>query len=321
MTPIDQSEPVKGVLFLIAGVTVFSLQDVIIKDMSGNLPAIEIMFVRGLVALPLLLLIFRLETGGWRIRTRNAPLLFLRGFLGFLAYTFYYLALAVLPLADTIVLFYSSPLFVTALSVPLLKEVVGLRRWFAVLVGFFGVIIVMRPVSAPLEPAMLLAVAAALSYACMVMLTRRLGRTASSGTMSLYSMIFFVTASGALGLIVGGGQFDSFDHKSTEFLLRAWVVPTGQDLALLIICGFIAAAGFYFLTQAYRVAQASVVAPFEYSSLPWAILWGYVFWQDLPDSYTAVGLVLVIFSGLYIVRRESIHGRRLVSGRPLRPRL
>lgn len=322
-SPLDAAAdtPLKGIAYLVTGITVFTLQDVIIKSLSGAYPAHEIVFVRGLVGLLPLFIILRLETGAWRPRTRRPGLLLLRGLTGFVSFTAYYMALTVLPLAETATLFYSSPLFVTALALPLLAERVGLRRWLAVAVGFAGVLVVLRPGRGTVEPAMLLAVLAALSYAVMVILTRRLGKSETGAGMSVYSMIFFVLASGASGLALGSGAFDTEAHASAHFLLRAWVWPTWGDLALLVLCGLIAGIGFYCLTQAYRVAPASLVAPFEYTSLPWAVLWGYLFWSDLPGAATWAGLLLVVASGLYIIHRETVIGRRIVAGRPLRPRI
>ena len=317
----DDGTPLKGIAFLVAGITIFSLQDVIIKSLSDAYPAHQIVFVRGLVAmLPIVALIYY-EGGPKLFRTGRPLAMGLRGLCGFVSYMTYYLALTALPLADAITLFYASPLFVTALSVPLLGERVGFYRWLAVGIGFVGVVVVMRPGGGTIDPAMLLAVAAALSYGTMVLMTRRLSKTEAGSTMSFHSMIVFLIASGLIGLTIGDGRLDSADHPSAQFLLRAWTWPTATDFALFCVCGLIAGAGFYLLSQAYRVAPASVVAPFEYSSLPWASLWGYVFWAELPGGQTLTGVVLVVGAGLFIVHREARRGRRLVRGRTLRPRI
>jgi S-adenosylmethionine uptake transporter len=310
--------PLKGIVFLVTGVTIFSIQDVIIKSLSDAYPAQEIVFVRCLVALVPLLVILRVETGGWTPRTRRPLLLLLRGLAGFLAYTTYYLALSVLSLADTVTLFYSSPLFVTALALPLLGERVGWRRWLAVTAGFLGVVVVMRPGGQAIDPAMILAVLAAVSYAVMVLITRRLGKAEASSTMSVYSMFAFIAASALFGLALGDGAYDRAAHGSAQFLLRAWVLPSWPDFGLLVFCGLIASIGFYCLTQAYRIASPSLIAPFEYASLPWAVFWGYLFWSELPGANTLIGILLVVLSGLYIIRRETVRGRRVVVGRPLR---
>ncbi len=320
-----QDAPVKGIFLLVAGIAVFSIQDVIIRSLSGGYPVHEIVFVRCLVGLLPLLVFLHLD-GGWRaMRIRRPVLVVLRGAAGFTSYTAYYMAIASLPLAKVVTLNYTSPLFVTVLSVPILGEVVGARRWAAVLAGFLGVVVIMRPAGGEIDPAVLLALLSALSYAIMILITRIVGRSNSGSGLSVYSMLVFIALSGFIGLVLGDGSFDSTSdpggHASARFLLRAWVVPGARDLALMAVCGVIAGIGFFCLTQAYRVAPPSSIAPFEYSALPWAVLWGYLFWAELPAAATWAGLALIVGSGLYIVHREAARGRRTVTGRPLRPRI
>ena len=402
--------PLAGVAFVIAGLTIFSLQDVIVKSLSDAYPAHQIVFLRGLVGLLPILLLIRFESGTWSLRNARPYLCLLRGLLGFVCFMSYYLAVAALPLAVAVTLFFASPLFVTGLVGPVLGEKVGWRRWLAVLAGFAGVVAIVRPADGSFDPAMGFGVFAALSYAAMVLLTRIIGKSVSGSTMSLYSMLVFIAASGLLGLLLGdgslaGGGHPSGEfllrawawptwrdagliavcgviaglgiyfltksvlgspspprsrpssiarclgassgamssrpgpicrirpsgwaigslagggHPSGEFLLRAWAWPTWRDAGLIAVCGVIAGLGFYFLTQAYRVSKPSTVAPFEYCALPWGVLWGYVFWSDLPDTATWLGIGLIAGAGLYIAHREGIRGRRVASSRPLRPKI
>ncbi|MEM7226802.1 MAG: DMT family transporter [Pseudomonadota bacterium] len=313
--------PLRAIAYLVIGLTLFSLQDVIIKSLSGAYAVHQIVFIRGLVALFPILAIVYWEGGLERLKTATPGLNILRGLIGFTCYTTYYMALTVLPLADAVTLFYASPLFVTALSVPFLKEAVGLRRWLAVGVGFLGVVVVMQPGAGSFDPAMAFGVVAALTYAFQILLTRTLGKSQAGSTMSFHSMLVFIAASGLVGLVVGGGAYESQGHPSVQFLLRAWVWPSWVDLGLISVCGLIAGVGFYLLSQAYRLAAPSTVAPFEYSSLPWAILWGFLIWEDLPEQATLLGILLVAGSGLYIIHRETLRGRKVVRGRPLRPRI
>lgn len=314
----QENAPLKGIAFLVVGLSLFSVQDVIVKLLSGSYPTHEIVFVRGLIAMLPILAIVHLEGGFRLLRTARLPALMLRGLCGFTCFTAYYLAIAALPLADAVTLFYASPLFVTALSIPVLGERVGAKRWLAVFVGFGGVVVMMGPAGGSLDPAMLLALGAAVAYAGQILMTRRLSRSERASTLAFYAMLTFILASGLVGLAIGDGRYAAEGHPSLAFLLRPWVWPQGHDLLLLIACGLIAGAGFYCLSQAYRMGQVSVVAPFEYSSLPWAILWGYLIWSDLPGPATLAGVVLVVGSGLYIIHREGVRGRRVVRGRSLR---
>ena len=230
------------------------------------------------------------------------------------------MSLAVLPLAEVMTIFYTNPLFIIALAIPLLGERIGVRSLAAVLVGFFGVLVVVRPEQDGIDPAMLLCLLSAVAYAGQSLLSRILGKTESGSGIAFYSMLTFIGFSGVMGLMLGSGAFNQFDHPSAEFLLRAWIWPNGQQLGLILVIGVIAGLGFYWLAQAYRVGSSSIVAPFEYASLPFAILWGWVFWASVPETNVIIGSLLIVGSGLYIIRREVSKGRRVVFQSGLRSR-
>ncbi len=321
VTPMTLDQPLRAIAILCLGIALFSTQDVAIKWLSGGYPVHQIVFVRSIVGLLPILLIAHFD-GGWASLWPRRPWLHLfRALLAFASYTTYYLALAALELADAVALFFSTPLFVTVLSVFLLKEEVGLRRWVAVLVGFLGVLVMMRPGSAVFEPAAFLAVAAALAYALSIPITRKLGASSTAASMALSMSLAYLAASVLIGLLWGDGSLAGSGHPSMDFLLRAWRMPAGQDLAIMVYCGLIAGCGFYCLSQAYRLGPASVVTPFEYSALPWAVVWGFLIWGDLPDGLGIAGILLVVGSGLYVLHREAVLGRKTVTGRPMRPRL
>ena len=228
------------------------------------------------------------------------------------------MALAVLPLADAMPLYYTSPLFVIALSIPLLGETVGMRSLLAILVGFAGVVLVAQPSADGVDPAMILAIIAAFTYSLQSLLARILGATESALGMTLYSQLTFVAASGVMGLVFGSGWLNHFDHPSAQYLFRAWTIPTLEQTGLIVAVGLIAAIGFYCISQAYRLGRASVVAPFEYSSLPFAALWGWIFWSSIPTATTIVGSALIVGSGLYVMRRELVKRRNVVRHSGLR---
>jgi drug/metabolite transporter (DMT)-like permease len=304
--------PLRGIGLVIGGVTVFSIQDVIIKLLSGEYPVLEIVFVRSLVSLPILFALAAFVRDRQVLRIRQPLQQTLRGLLMFFSYTTYYLALAALPLAETVSLFYSAPLFMTALSGPLLGEHPGWRRWSAVAVGFIGVLVIMRP-QGELSLAAVLAVVSAVAYAMSAILARRIGAVDSAESMTITASLVYAVFAGLAGLFLGDGRLSGTGRPEFEFLLRGWIWPTPTDFALFALCGLIAAIGFTFLTQGYRVARATSVAPFEYSSLPWAVLWGWLIWSDLPDAWLALGIILVVGSGLYVFRREAIRARESAS--------
>ncbi|MCR9218897.1 MAG: DMT family transporter [Alphaproteobacteria bacterium] len=310
--------PRLGVAWLVFGLAIMSIQDVIMKLLAGDYAVHQMVFARGLVALPILLVIVRFDGGWGRLRPKRPGWVWLRGLLGLACYTAYYIALAVLPLAEAVTLFFANPLIVTALAAPVLGERVGWRRWGAVLTGFAGVALILQPGARSLEPAMLLGLAAAAFYAASILITRSLSRTEAGSTMAFHMMLVFFLGSIASGLTIGDGRFaaDGADGAagSFDYLLRAWVWPTPWDAALMAATGVIGGIGFYALTQAYRLAPSSSVAPFEFTMLPWALVWGFVFFAETPGAGALAGMALVIGAGLYILRREDAGGAPVVRG-------
>ena len=295
----------RGIAFLIAGVAVFSVQDLILKLLSGGYPLHQAMVLRSLTAIPFLLLLVHMDGGLGRLFTPGTKAMIGRGVVMFLAYTSYYLALAALPMATTVALYFSAPLFITVLSVFFLAERVGPRRWAALMAGFAGVLIMVRPGSDLFDWAALLPVLSGLTYAISMIAARRLGITESAAALAFWGNAVFLAAALAMSALLGGGAFEGDAHPSLEFLLRGWVMPTAYDLFLMMACGVIAAAGLTLLTQAYRIGEASVVTPLEYTGLLWSVIYGWVFWRDWPTMPDWTGIAVIIAAGLYILWRET----------------
>jgi drug/metabolite transporter (DMT)-like permease len=299
-----------GVGYLVAGITVFSVQDLILKLLSGSYPLYEVMVLRSITAMPLLLVLVALNGG---LRTLAAPgwtAMVGRGFVMCCAYFGYYLALAALPLATTAALYFTAPLFITLMSVFLLREHVGPRRWAAVVVGFLGALIMLRPGSELFDWAAVLAIGSGLTYAISMVHARHLGTRHSAAALAFWGNLVFLCCALALALAFGDGAHDSQSHASLGFLTRGWVTPTLRDLALMMTTGIIAAAGLTLLTQAYRIAESNVVAPFEYTSMVWSVLFGWLFFRDLPDAQGWLGIAMIVGAGLYVLYREGVRARR-----------
>lgn len=312
--PTDSLDcPGTGVSMVVVGLFLFALQDVVIKGFSDRYSVLQLVFVRGLVAMiPILVAV--VVTSGWRgVAAYKPVLLIVKGLLGFVSYMGYYLALAAMPLAEVVTIVFMAPIFVTVLSAIFLKERVGVRRWAAVLVGFLGAVIVVGPGGRIGSLATVLAVLAALSYACSTFMTRYIGPNDRPWTITLYSMSAFLIGSSVASLLVllFAGAVVS-DDASLQFLLRPWVVPRPLDGLLMVFLGVNAAAGFYCLIKAYWSAPASVVAPFEYTYIVWAVVFGYLFWSETPEPTTIIGVMLLISSSSYIFRRE-LKGRSVPS--------
>ena len=297
---------------LVGALACLTLSDSIIKWLSPELPLHEITLFRSCFALAMVLVFVQLEGGLETLKTRRPLLHLLRGSMLVLANMFFFVGLAAMPLAETVVLFYTAPLFICVLSGPILGEKVGLSRWLVIVVGLIGAVIMLRPGSEVFRPVSLLPVLAALSYAAMTMMTRKLGMQEKAGALTFYIQLAFIGISSLTGLVIGDGGFDIYDNPSLSFLLRAWIWPNTAQLQLLIVCGAIVSIGGYLISQAYRIGEASAVAPFEYASLPFALVVGFYLWGDWPDWRAFVGTGLIIGSGLLVVYLENRAHKRLL---------
>jgi drug/metabolite transporter (DMT)-like permease len=294
---------VRGVGFLVLSLLIFSLQDIAIKWIGGDYPVSEIVLFRSIVALPVALLFVRAEGRRGLPTTRQRKLEYARGLFLFLSFTTYMLGLAALPLADVAAIRYSGPLMITGLSVLFLGERVEPRRWLALLVGFVGVLLIARVGSASFNLGSIFVLASVLFYALSVLLTRRLRTTDSSATMAYYSSLVYVLGTAIMApltLAVG----DVGAHPSVAFLFRPWQMPTLLDWAIMSGLGLVWASGMYLMARAYSLALASVVAPFEYATLPINAAWGFLLWREVPTATTWIGALLTVVSGIYIVYRE-----------------
>ena len=301
------STAVLGSLSAVAAVFCFSTNDVAIKFISTDYALHLVVLIRSLVGLVVLFLFIVPLSGGVKVLyTNRLGLHLLRGFCVVFANITFFLGLAALPLAEGVAIFFISPLLITIFSVVFLKEIVGSRRWAAVTIGLIGVIIILRPGSATFQAASLLPLSAAFGYATLHMLTRYIGKTESAASLSFYIQLTFLVVCLMLGLTIGDGKFSGSNDPSLEFLFRAWSWPSKDHYSILILIGTTSAFGGFFISQAYRISEAAVVAPFEYVALPIAIFWGVIVFGEFPDKTTFIGIALILGSGLYIIWRETI---------------
>jgi S-adenosylmethionine uptake transporter len=312
--------PALGIALICLGVTAISVNDVLIKGLSGAYPLHQIVGIRSAIGLAITLVILQFE-GGWaRLKTSTPGLHLMRGLLVVSANMTFYAAVAVLPLAQATALFFVAPLFITLLSIPILREKVGPVRLFAVLAGFSGVALMQVPGSAVAADVprvtYLLPVIAAFLYAMLQVLTRKLGATAPAAALAVYIQTTFLAVSMLFFLIAGSGRFaDGVESDSLVFLLRAWVWPAPGDIAVFAGLGLASGLVGYCLSAAYRLANASIIAPFEYLGLPLAILWGWIFFAEWPVLPTWIGSAIIIGAGLTVFLRERAKARPITPPR------
>ena len=192
---------------------------------------------------------------------------------------------------------------ITILSVVMLGEMVDLRHWLALVVGFMGVLLIVRPGSASFNLGSIFILISVFFYALIVIITRRLQTTDSSATMAYYSALVYLAAVFILSPITAAIGEMPGAHQSITFLFHAWTLPDLLDLTTMFGLGLVWAGWMYFMTRAYSAAQASVIAPFEYASLPINIMWGFVIFHEIPTAMTVAGAFITLLSGMYILLR------------------
>lgn len=278
----------RGILCMLAAVATFSVMDVSMKRLVEAYPPMQVTFLRGLASLPFLLAAAA-YFGHWRdLIPRRWSLHVVRGALSVATLWFFVYAVGRLSLADTYAIFMSAPLLITALSVPMLGEHVGWRRWLAVVIGLAGVILVLRPTGSSLATiGGLAALAAAVGYALNVITIRILSTSDTSAATVLWSLLLLTVMSGVLAL-------------------PGWIALRWEHWAWIFALGLTGAAGQHFITEAFRRAPAPVIAPLEYTALAWGVLFDWLLWTTVPSARMLGGAALIIASGLYVIHRDRV---------------
>jgi drug/metabolite transporter (DMT)-like permease len=306
---MQRSPALTGILFAIGGTLIFSVNDVSIKFLSGGYALHQVILIRAIVAMAFILCVVHWSDRGWsQIVTRRPRTHVLRVAIVMLSNVTYFTGLAVMPLADAVAVAYISPIVITLLSILFLGEKVGPRRWAAVIIGMIGVIVMLRPGAGVIQPAAILVLISALLYAAGNLLARHMGGTESAMTLSFYVQLGFVFVSLAMGLWVGDGHLAS-DEGIAAFLFRPWIWPPVADWPIFLATGLSVGIGGLMVTQAYRISEAGLIAPFEYVGMPMAILWGLVVFGTFPDAISWLGIALICGSGLYVIWRETVRRR------------
>jgi drug/metabolite transporter (DMT)-like permease len=294
----------KAMLCITGAVATASTQDAVVKWLSGGYPVHEALFIRSVIALMVVSALV-IQQGGWR--SAFTPLwrqTFLRGIILCTAFLAYILSLAAMPISDSISIYFTMPFFVAALAGPLLGERVKAYRWIAIALGFFGVMVMIRPGSSVFEPAALLALYSAFAYGVGQMMGRKIPRTVAPVVQALHQNFVYLLVAAALALIFTFLPAEHFQHKSLVFLARPWVWPSVNDFALMACIGVLASFGTVLFSSAYRLAESNFVAPFEYSGMFWAVTYGYFIFGNVPNSYTIFGAAIVISAGLFMLAMD-----------------
>jgi len=286
-----RNAPLRGLLYMVAGVFCMSVMDAAAKWLTAGYPLSEIIFL-GRLPMPLFAIGLALMNGGLStLGTRRFGLHLLRSLASAVTMVTFFISLRLLPLADTVAITFISPPLMSALSVPILGERVGPRRWTAIAVGFVGVLVILQPSGTGIGIGPAFALMAAFTYALFNNLSRHM-----SGSEPSHTQLFWVSAM----LLLGSGAVVPFQ----------WVPPQGRDALAFVVFAFVGTLGQFLLIQALRYGEVSLVASMEYSALIWATLFGFMFWNQLPTPTVVAGAAIIAASSFYIVQREARLARR-----------
>lgn len=282
----DASRTLTGVALAAAAWAAFSLQDATVKWLVVKVPVAEILFARSFVIVVVASLALRRAQVAILVERRNLVSIGIRAAFILAAWLTYYAAARELSLPALVTLYFAAPLFVVALARVMLGEAPGPPVWGATIVGFIGVVVAADPAAAPSAWPALLVLFAALCWAMTTILTRSLSLSISTGVLMVGTNFVFVIACGLVAPFV-------------------FVWPSASEFGLLILLSLFGGVGQYFMFQGMRLAPASSVAPFEYSSLAWATLWGWAIFGDLPSRHVLIGGAIILASGLFLLASES----------------
>lgn len=284
-----QGNALHGIGFMVLGTCLFAIMDAMVKWLSAEYSIAQVVFFRSLFAfVPLSVLLLRTSRP---LHTTRPLAHLLRSLIGVTAMGCFFYAFSQLPLTEVTAISFSASLIMTALSVPLLGEKVGGRRWAAIAIGFAGVLLILRPTGAPIGLGSAAALVATFLYACTIIAIRSLGRTEKSVTTVFYFTLTSTIAGGAL-------------------LPWSWRTPTPTDALLFVGVGLLGGTAQMCMTQAARLAPVATIAPFDYLQMLFAVVIGYVVWGHVPAAATLSGAAIIIAAALYILHRETLAKQR-----------
>jgi drug/metabolite transporter (DMT)-like permease len=296
----------RGIVFVLFGMSLFSIQDILIRELSDLASLTQIMSLRGLVGGLILICFLKYTKRPISLHSSYPILASIRVVLFFTGFLCFYFALGEMGLAEATSLFFVSPIFVTIFSKFIFKNEIGIYRWCAVIAGFVGVLMIVKPNPEHFNKIALLPLASALTYSISMMIAKY---TRDKDSM-FQQMMHMYWSSAAFGMLAGIGlpvlELHLGDSKSLMFLLRDWSFSDQKVLLMMLAVCLVGSAGMLLLTTAYRIASPPVIAPFEYVLLVLAVVNGLWFFGEVPDLYSFVGMFLITGSGMFIFVREGI---------------
>lgn len=317
-SPGSADNKLLAVLYACAAVGISSAGDSVVKWLSGNYPVHQILVVRCLIGIPILAFIVHKQASLASLVSPGMGLSLLRGLIMSSAYLAFILSIAAMPLADSVAIYFAMPLIVAVIAGPLLGEHVALHRWIAIIAGLVGVIIMINPGSGVFEPAALLSLYSAFGYAVSQTLARLVVRRVPPAAMAFHTNAVYLSLAIVLAIIFTQLDLGAVQHKSVAFLARPWHWPTPIDFGAMLLLGSTVAFAMVLFAMAYKSAESSFVAPFEYSAMFWAAALGFLVFGDVPGMRTLWGGAIVLVAGLFMLWADRRKDRLLTNAEPRR---
>jgi drug/metabolite transporter (DMT)-like permease len=307
-----------AIFYIIAGMTVFSVQDTLVRSLSSEFSILQIMFLRSIVGLSVLFLILKIKKIPIIFSSQYPLLTIIRSILFMFAFLFYYIGLAYLPYAVTTALFFTTPFFITILSKIFLKENIGLIRLLTIIFGFIGVVIIANPTFDSFNIFMIFPILCAFGYSASMIIIK-----ITSDKDSVYSQTFHVYLATLLFaplVTYIGSSFDasSADNQVLNFVFRSWELNLYTQYFLIFVVGVCVVAGFLLIFNAYRVGKPFVIAPFEYTILLWSIFYGWLIWDEKVTIQSWIGMAMIVAAGIYLFYRERVNEQEITMDQPMR---
>jgi drug/metabolite transporter (DMT)-like permease len=309
----------KGIILILIAMSLFSMQDALIKFIFEQSALYEIFFGRYLVAAIVLFIYLSFKGQKVSLKTHYPLLTFIRVLLHFIAFSTFFISITYMQLATANALFFSCPFFVSIFAKFFLKEFIGIRRWSAIAFGFMGVLIVLNPNFSDFEYKNLLPVLCALFYAASMTITKYTSDKDDVNTQLYYFYLIALILCGIIYLFMGNGQFNSTDFDpTTQFIFREWFSNFDYTWKFILFFGLAASIAFLCIFSAYIIASPSVVSLFEYSLIIMSMIPGYFLFSEIPPLRTLLGVICIISAGVYIYFRERVRKQYIATKTPAR---
>ena len=308
----------KGILLILLGMLIVSFQDATFKYIFNSVSLYEVYLIRTLVSFVIIVFYLKITNKPIIFYTHYPLLTIIRVTLFFFGFSSFYISLTIMPLATATALFFASPFLITVFAIFILKERVGPRRWLAVIVGFIGVYVILNPNFSNFDYFSLTPVFTAFCYALSMIIIKKTSDKDDVYSQMFHFYILAIVISIIFYFYMGDGKFNNIDNPASQFIFRKWFSNLEFTLPYMIFVGVIGASAFLCIFTAYRIASPAVVSSFEYSILVWASLNGWLFFDEIPNVRTIVGMILIVCGGTYIFIREKAEDRFIATEKPLR---